>query len=57
MASVVVDENKCIGCQACVVTCPKSFGFKDGKAFGKEFSECAKAAEAGCPVDAISVEE
>ncbi len=55
MVKISVDQNKCIGCGACAATCPKSFEMKDGKAHAKGESDCAKAAEAGCPVGAISV--
>lgn len=59
MAKIVVDQDKCIGCGACAATCPEGFKMNDGKAHAvksevKELS-CEKAAEAGCPVDAISV--
>lgn len=56
---ISVDQDTCIGCGACSATCPKSFAMKDGKAYpikGEvEELTCEKEAEAGCPVDAISV--
>ena len=56
---IVVDRDKCISCGACVATCPASFAMKDGKAVAvkPEVEEltCEKDAEAGCPVEAISV--
>ncbi|MFH1238411.1 MAG: ferredoxin [archaeon] len=56
---IKVDKEKCIGCGACVATCPSSFEIKDGKAFAikaeVEKLTCEKDAESGCPVDAISV--
>ncbi|MFH0808768.1 MAG: ferredoxin [archaeon] len=52
---VKVNEDLCIGCGACAATCPKSFVMKNGKAHAIGNSDCASAAEAGCPVDAISV--
>ena len=59
MHKISVDKDKCIGCGACVVICPKSFDLKDGKAFPIKLEvekiTCEKEAEAGCPVDAISV--
>jgi len=59
MVKISVDENKCIGCGACVATCPEGFEMRDGKAHPKKVEveevSCEKAAEAGCPVDAISV--
>ncbi len=56
---IIVNRDECIGCGACVATCPNSFEMKDGKAhpIKSEIEEvtCEKNAEAGCPVDAISV--
>jgi len=56
---ISVDQNKCIGCGACPATCPESFEMKDGKARPKKTSveelTCEKDAEAGCPVQAISI--
>ncbi|MBT6955865.1 ferredoxin [archaeon] len=56
---ITVDQNKCIGCGACAATCSDSFEMKDGKAHAvkSEVEElsCEKAAEAGCPVEAINV--
>lgn len=52
---VSVDEEKCIGCGACSATCPEGFEMKDGKAHVKdEKAPCAKDAQSGCPVGAIS---
>jgi len=51
---VKVDQDKCIGCGACANSCPDGFEMKDGKAHVKGDADCAKAAEAGCPVGAIS---
>jgi len=50
-----VDRDTCIGCGACSATCPAVFSMKDGKAQanGKD-ADCAKQAQAGCPVGAIS---
>jgi ferredoxin len=56
---ITVDQNKCIGCGACSTTCPKSFKMSGGKAKPVKASvdelTCEKAAESGCPVDAIKV--
>jgi ferredoxin len=56
---ITVDQSKCIGCGACSATCPGSFEMTDGKANAKkaevEKLTCEKDAEAGCPVNAISV--
>jgi ferredoxin len=57
---ITVDQNKCIGCGACVATCPISFELKNGKAFVKKSSvkklTCEIDAESGCPVEAIKVD-
>lgn len=57
---ITVNQDKCIGCGACAATCSDSFEMKDGKAHvvKSEVEEltCEKDAEAGCPVDAISVD-
>ena len=56
---IAVDKDKCIGCGACEAVCPNSFKLTDGKAHPVkaevEKITCEKDAEAGCPVDAISV--
>jgi len=55
-----VDKESCIGCGACEATCPEVFELIDDKSCVKinpvpqENEECALAAEAGCPVSAIS---
>lgn len=61
MASVKVDKKLCIGCGACASLCPGIFEMKGGKSVVKkakvsgEEESCAKEAESGCPVAAISV--
>ena len=56
---IAVNQETCIGCGACEATCPVSFKLTDGKAhpINPEVEEltCEKEAEAGCPVNAISV--
>ena len=56
---ISVDQNKCIGCGACVATCSNGFEMKDGKASPKksevEKITCENDAATGCPVGAISV--
>lgn len=55
-----VDQDTCIGCGACVASCPNSFEMRDGKSFAvkAEVEEltCEKEAESVCPVNAISVD-
>lgn len=59
MAKIKVDREKCIGCGACVSTCPNSFEMFEGKAREKRAEvkkiTCEKEAEESCPVGAISV--
>jgi len=56
MVEILVDQDKCIGCGACAATCSEGFEMKDGKAHVVGEADCVKAAEAGCPVGAISVD-
>jgi len=58
---VKVDKNTCIGCGACVSTCPEVFEMGDdgkshvkAKADLKKNAKCIKEAIDGCPVNAIS---
>ncbi len=56
---VKVDQDKCIGCGACVAICPQVFEMRNGKSYVKVSNtdlECAKEAASACPVQAISVE-
>ena len=51
---VKVDKAKCIGCGACVSTCPEGFELKNGKANVKNSNaKCIKEAIENCPVNAI----
>ena len=54
---VKVDKKKCIGCGACVSTCPEGFEMgDDGKAKVKDAkAKCIKKAADGCPVGAIKI--
>jgi ferredoxin len=54
---VKVDPNKCIGCGLCAGLCPETFVIgASGKAevVKSEVTDCAKAAAANCPVEAIT---
>lgn len=59
---VKVDEDKCIGCGACVAVAPKTFKLNDmGKCevilpVGDKL-ETVKEAVESCPVEAITVED
>ncbi|MBA7694019.1 Ferredoxin [subsurface metagenome] len=52
---VSINKVKCIGCGACVSSCPEIFEMKDGKAKVKSQKNvpCVKKAIDSCPVDAI----
>lgn len=60
---VVIDTNKCIGCESCVEICPEIFEFDDenDKAFvrlaegGDE--ECIDEAISNCPAECIYWED
>ena len=61
---VDVHSEGCISCGACVAICPDIFKFnKEGKSYAanqpKDESEleCAKQAEAACPVNVITVKD
>lgn len=61
MAEVKIDYDECIGCEACVETCPEVFGMDDDeKAFVIEGSnpdeDCVDEAIASCPAECISKE-
>lgn len=56
---VSVNKEKCIGCGACVSTCPEVFEMDDSgkakvKSGAKKDAKCAKEAAKNCPVEAIS---
>lgn len=55
-----IDEEKCIGCGACVALCPDVFELgNDGKSKVKNPNACntcdCKSAVGSCPVQAISL--
>lgn len=55
-----VDQELCVGCGACMGTCPEVFEVIDGLSnvrvdpIPDEYQECAISAEDGCPVGAIT---
>ncbi len=57
-ASVIIDRDKCIGCDICVQVCPMGILAldKDGKAYMK-YDECwyCMPCETDCPTDAVKV--
>jgi ferredoxin len=63
MAQVVrIDQEECLGCEACVEICPAVFVFDDatGKAFVKNEAKgeegCVDEAITSCPAGCISKE-
>ncbi len=60
MPKIIIDKEACIGCGACVGTCPASvLELKDGKAIVANKSAClgCHACESVCPVGAIIVKD
>jgi len=59
MPKISIDEEKCIGCGACVSLCPKGFEMIDGKAKPTKADvkkiTCEKEAADSCPVGAIII--
>ncbi len=59
---VTINQDECIGCEACVGICPSVFRFNDelGKAEVTENAnaeeECVEEAIASCPAECISKE-
>lgn len=59
---VKIEEDECIGCEACVELCPSVFAFDEdsGKAYVLEDAdgeeECVEEALASCPAECISKE-
>ena len=59
MSSVKVNEEKCIGCGACVAIAPNNFDFNDdgfSTVIGTEVTEETINASEACPVFAIEIE-
>lgn len=62
MAEVTIDQDECMGCEACVEICPAVFAFNDDetKAYVIEGAnadeDCVDEAIASCPAECISKE-
>ncbi len=61
---VKVNQDKCIGCGACVATCEDNFEMQDnGKAkeihsdVPENLKQCTQEASDSCPVEAIEIQE
>jgi len=58
-----IDQEECLGCEACVEICPAVFAFNDvqGKAYVKKDvagdEDCVDEAIASCPAGCIHKEE
>ena len=60
MVKIVVDTEKCDGCETCVNTCPVGvFEVKEGKSSPAKVEEClvCRACECQCPTGAVQVIE
>jgi ferredoxin len=63
MAEVIIDVDECIGCEACVETCPEVFAFDEEseKAYvldnADAGADCVDEAIASCPAECITLEE
>jgi len=59
---IVIDQDECLGCEACVETCPNAFIMDEekGKAAVKDGAdpdeECVDEAIASCPAECITKE-
>jgi NAD-dependent dihydropyrimidine dehydrogenase PreA subunit len=60
MVEIIVDVEKCTGCETCVDTCPVGvYEMKDGKSVPVNVEDCivCRACEMECPEGAIQVIE
>lgn len=57
MSKVILDQDKCIGCGACVAIDPENFDFEDrlSKVINDTATPTAKDAEEACPTGAITI--
>ena len=58
VSSLILDEDKCIGCNLCTEVCPQSvFEMRQNKAHIVDFNACMEcgACVNNCPSEAISV--
>lgn len=61
-AQIVIDQEECLGCEACVESCPEVFAIRedDGKAYVLEGADpsagCIEDAIASCPGECITLE-
>lgn len=59
---VVIDQEECIGCEACVELCPSVFEFDDDEEKASvienadDSEDCVEEAIASCPSECITVE-
>ncbi len=62
MAQVIIDQDECIGCEACVETCPDVFAFDDEEEKATVIdgadadADCIDEAIASCPAECITRE-
>jgi len=63
VAEIIINQDDCLGCEACVETCPEVFAMQEdeGKAYvleGADASQaCVEEAIASCPGECISIED